>query len=43
MARPVNMVFYSFAGLSLLYGVTFAIRRIKKFVAAKRQENQKSS
>ena len=43
MAKPVNMVLYSFAGLSLLYGVTFAIRRIKKFVAAKRQENQKSS
>jgi membrane-associated protein len=40
MARPVNMVLYSIAGLSLLYGVTFAVRHIRKLVAAKRRENQ---
>lgn len=37
MTRPVDMVFYSVAGLSLLYGATFAVRRVQKFLTARRQ------
>lgn len=37
MARPVTMVFYSIAGLSFLYVVTFIVKRIRKYLADRRQ------
>jgi membrane protein DedA with SNARE-associated domain len=38
MAHPLNMVLYSVAGLSFLYGMAFAVRRIRRYLAARKQE-----
>jgi len=39
VANPVNMVFIAMVGLSFLYGATFLVRRIRKYVAARKIEN----
>jgi membrane-associated protein len=38
MARPLNMILYSVAGLSLLYGATYAVRRVRRHLASRRLE-----
>ncbi len=40
MAQPVTMVLYSVAGLSALYLATYVFKRVKKYLAARKQTDQ---
>jgi membrane-associated protein len=39
VANPVNMVLIALIGLSVLYGATYLVRRIRKYVADRKMES----